>query len=75
MEFSPSMHLRPQLLHPGLGPSAQEGHGTAEASPEDTKRMFQGLELLCHGDRLEELELFNLGKRRFWRDLRAPSSA
>lgn len=75
MGFSPSMHLRPQLLHPGLGPSAQEGHGTAEASLEVTRRMFQGLELLFFGDRLEELELFSLGKRRFWRDLKAPSSA
>ncbi|KAJ7402579.1 hypothetical protein BTVI_85009 [Pitangus sulphuratus] len=41
-------------------------------SPEETMKMFRGLEhLSC--DRLRELELFGMEKRRLWTDLLAPS--
>ena len=32
--------------------------------------MVKGMEHLCHKDRLRELGLFSLQKRRFWADLR-----
>lgn len=57
----------PGALRSALGPPASEGHGTMGASPGEAMKMNKGLELLCCEDRLRELGLFTLGKRRLQR--------
>lgn len=57
-----------------MGSPTQERCRPVELSPEEVTKMIQGLEHLCCGDKLRELGLFSLQKKRLWRDFQSPYS-
>jgi len=61
------LHLEPCVQI--WSPPAQERHGPAGAGPGEATKMIRGRESLCYEERLRELGLFSLEKRRLRGDL------
>ena len=61
----------PGVLHSGMGPPAKERCVPVGAAPEKLMKKIRRLE---QKERLKELNLFTLEKKRLWRDLTVASS-